>query len=380
MHSPQTNLTETNALASSTVNSDIPSQQAWIDSPRADLYWILSPAWFASLLALILAWFYGGGTDLPPWGWLLLVVGVDVAHVYSTLYRVYFDKQAFHERKNLYIFIPIACWFTGIGLHAIDKMWFWCVLAYLAVFHFVRQQYGFMRIYSRKEIFVSRLARQIDQLAIYSATLYPILYWHTHPRNFYWFLKGDFILGLPPIIHNLALIIYLIGIIAYISKETYYGLKYRYFNIPKNLLIVGTYLAWYIGIVTFNGDLAFTLTNVLAHGIPYMALVWFYHIRKRLNLQGSALKNKQRLRATLAGFVLLLCGIAFVEEAIWDWFVWKEHPQFFGNWANHFNLPTEVLSVIVPLLALPQATHYVLDAFIWKLKGKHENWKHHTLK
>ena len=33
-----------------------------------------------------------------------------------------------------------------------------------------------------------------------------------------------------------------------------------------------------------------------------------------------------------------------------------------------FDPGTFLLALIVPLLALPQATHYVWDAFLWKVK------------
>jgi hypothetical protein len=49
-------------------------------------------------------------------------------------------------------------------------------------------------------------------------------------------------------------------------------LKTSYFNIPKNLIIIGTLSSWFFGIVYFNNDLVFTLLNVVSHGIPYMAL------------------------------------------------------------------------------------------------------------
>ena len=32
-----------------------------------------------------------------------------------------------------------------------------------------------------------------------------------------------------------------------------------------------------------------------------------------------------------------------------------------------------VLALVVPLLALPQATHYLLDAWIWKVRPGNEN-------
>ncbi|MCC6273443.1 MAG: hypothetical protein IT572_08250 [Deltaproteobacteria bacterium] len=34
------------------------------------------------------------------------------------------------------------------------------------------------------------------------------------------------------------------------------------------------------------------------------------------------------------------------------------------------------LAILVPLLALPQATHYVLDGFIWRMRGGDLEWTH----
>src|SRR5258708_38455690 len=68
---------------------------------------------------------------------------------------------------------------------------FWRLLASLAVFHFIRQQYGFLRIYSREEK-APAWARWTDTFTVYYATIYPLLYWHLgEPRNFNWFVDDD---------------------------------------------------------------------------------------------------------------------------------------------------------------------------------------------
>jgi hypothetical protein len=74
-------------------------------------------------------------------------------------------------------------------------------------------------------------------------------------------------------------------------------------------------------------------------------------------------------------FVGLLVLLAFVEEGLWDLFVWREHPGIFAttqwfNWQRNDRL----LSFLVPLLALPQITHYVLDGFIWKVRQDEFKW------
>ena len=82
----------------------------------------------------------------------------------------------------------------GALLYATHPLFFWSALAYVAVFHFVRQQYGFVMIYSRHEKHLPKFCTRLDKAVIYAATIYPLIYWHTHlPREFSWFVEGDFL-------------------------------------------------------------------------------------------------------------------------------------------------------------------------------------------
>jgi hypothetical protein len=305
--------------------------------------------------------------------WVVLIVMIDVAHVYGTLYRTYFNPEEFRNNRPLLIAIPILCYIVGLALHVLDGMLFWRVLAYLAVFHFVRQQYGFMRIYSRKQV-QSRFFRLIDTVAIYTATLYPLVFWHlSSRRNFNWFVDGDFIYSGFSYLLPVFTIAYFIIIGAYVIKEVYVSIQSRSFNLPKNLVMTGTFISWYFGIVYYNGDMAFTTLNVVSHGIPYMGLVWFTE-KKRFSTQKS--KTSIILKLTFSKYgVVCFAGLAilfaYFEEGLWDGFVWREHPsvfQFFQHLPSVTN--AAVLALLVPLLSLPQSTHYVLDGFIWRFKNK----------
>ncbi|RYF92067.1 MAG: hypothetical protein EOO02_25250 [Chitinophagaceae bacterium] len=208
--------------------------------------------------------------------WVLLVLLIDVAHVYSTLYRTYFDPVSYKERKALLLAIPFVGFIVGMLIYSISPLMFWRILAYVAVFHFIRQQYGFLRIYSRREK-QSESSRLIDSVTIYSATIYPIIYWHlSGPKNFNWFVEGDFIYADLPWLRSILGVVFFAILVLYLIKEIFVITKTRHFNIPKNLVVLGTSLSWYFGIVYYNGDLTFTLLNVVSHGIPYMALIWLH--------------------------------------------------------------------------------------------------------
>ncbi len=341
-------------------------KQPWIRNAAFDSIYILLPSFVALIIVALLPNRFKSTDELPVYAWVILVLLIDVAHVYSTLFRTYWNKERFNRYRTLYLIVPVLCYIAGVFLYTMDALMFWRILAYLAVYHFIRQQYGFMRLYSRGENKHS-IPATIDVLAIYAATVYPIIFWHvTAGRNFNWFIEGDFISMDTVIVKNVALYIYLLILSAYIGKEAWMLYTSKRFNIPKNLIIAGTFLTWYFGIVHFNGDMTFTLLNVVSHGIPYMALIWTFN--KSEQAQKSATVYKHKLyRGTVAFFLLSIFLFAYIEEGLWDGMIWKEHGSIFAVFQSLPLLRSkELLALLIPLLSLPQSTHYVLDGFIWK--------------
>lgn len=342
----------------------------WLFSRRVDL-WVFLGSAVVSLLALWVGSLMGVlYDDTPDWAWIPAVLLIDVAHVYSTAFRVYFDKQEFKRRPYLYSIVPLIGFGVGVALYSEGELVFWRSLAYIAVFHFVRQQYGWVALYRAKAGERDRLGKWIDTVAIYAATVYPLIYWHANlPRNFWWFLANDFT-TLPTVMARVAAPLYWLAMLVYLGKAIYLALVKKQFNPGKDIVVVTTALCWYIGIVAFNSDYAFTVTNVIIHGVPYLALI-YWHSRRRLEHlsigEGDG-KNIGMLRLFARGpaaFLILLWLFAYFEELVWDRGVWHDRDWFFGaSW----ELGAWKIA-LVPLLALPQLTHYVLDGFIWRRRG-----------
>src|SRR5947207_2938013 len=149
-----------------------PRHFAWLFSARTDLTVFLGSA-LVSLLALWIGAragvLYG---DTPDWAWVPAVLLIDVAHVWSTVFRVYLDKDEMRRRPVLYWAVPLVGLAIGIALYSEGELVFWRVLAYTAVFHFVRQQYGWVALYRAKAGECDALGRWIDTLAIYAASVY----------------------------------------------------------------------------------------------------------------------------------------------------------------------------------------------------------------
>lgn len=342
-------------------------------SPAEDTIGFVLPVLLPVLLCPILAACGALGGPVTPLGFLLAVVLVDVAHVYATVYRVYTAREL-RRRPWLYTLVPLACYALGVLLYTGGPLRFWRALAYLAIFHFVRQQYGWIALSRRRDPppsspLVRRLDRVLDDGAIYLGTLYPLLYWHTHlPRAFSWFIDGDLAAGVPRWLLGVATPIYAAVGALWLGRYVQRGLTTRTWNVPKAAVMLGTWATWYVGIVAYNSDLAFTLCNVLPHGIPYLVLVFRYRRNEQAALDPTAPSPAGRaagrvLRAALL-FYLPLLAAAWLEEAIWDRLVWHEHSVLFPFATAR--LTEAALLFLVPLLSLPQATHYALDAWIWR--------------
>ncbi|MES2558853.1 MAG: hypothetical protein V4590_03890 [Bacteroidota bacterium] len=345
--------------------------QAWIYSTVSDGIFIIAPPFVSLAIIFLFPSLFQNGEGMSTISWVVLVLMIDVAHVYSTLFRTYLDRQEFAAQRSLFVGIPLISFVVAVLLYAIEPMYFWRVLAYLAVFHFIRQQYGFMRIYSRKEN-QQRAGQTIDTITIYAATLYPIVYWHmSSPRNFNWFIEGDFYTVTAAGATGYVSLLYLFVLAVYMVKELRFMKRTKYFNIPRNLLILGTALSWFVGIVYLNGDLSFTLLNVVSHGIPYMFLIWVYG-KKKSEQEAAPKDGVQRTIYSRFGwlfFILIILGFAYFEEGLWDVLVWREHVSVFPvlKWLPAMGEQT-LLTLIVPLLSLPQITHYIIDGYIWKLR------------
>lgn len=345
----------------------------WIATARFDLAFILGPPIAAVLLVLSLPALRT--PEVPLWGWIVFIVFIDVAHVWSSLYRTYLDPDEFRRRRPLYLAVPFLAWIAGAILHSFGPVVFWRALAYLAVFHFVRQQYGLVMVYRHRTGERSRTEACIDKIAIYAAMLYPLLFWHSDPsRRFVWFTEGDF-LSFPSWTAAAGLLLYTGALLLFSVCQIRRAIAGSPLNWGKIGIVYSTAAIWTVGIVHCNSDFAFTITNVVAHGVPYFALVWLYGNRKWKH--DRSWRGWIHRPAAAGGFVGLLLALAYLEEGLWDWGIWREHAAAYGGLLPPIDLPDTLVNLLVPLLALPQATHYLLDAWIWKFDGSNPGLRYY---
>ena len=334
----------------------------WLVSPAYDLGWFALPSGLALLVAL------GLGLSLEPAEddslalWIVGVLLVDVAHVWASLYRTYLDPEARRLHASLLRSTPLVVFALAFISHALAPRLFWGALAYVAVFHFIKQQEGFCALYLRLGEEGAR-DRLLTRAAVWASTAGPVLWWHGQlPRRFAWFMAEDFIAGLPELLGSVALWLQLPILLAFLMRR--FQLRERAHPMVA-LLVALTAASWNLGIVAFNDGRVFTITNVFIHGVPYMALVWISGGRERVRAGLARLAAPVPLALVGLAFYALLALLALGEEALWDRLVWHEHAELFGH--GTLSLDSFGVALAVALLSVPQATHYVLDRYIWRV-------------
>ena len=323
----------------------------WLVSRKFDIALVAGPL---AVAFLALLFWQRLGIGEPLWAYLLFFVSFDVAHVWATGFLTYFDKAAFAERRLLFT-APIFLFFVlAAAVHFVSETWFWTAIAYFAIFHFVRQQYGFIAIY--RVLAGEKEGALLDKIAIYTGAIGPVLLWHAEPRGqFDWWQNGErFLFHLPTSANVLIYIIMAVVFVFWLAKQR------RPVNLGKMLWMVGTWVSWYVGLRYADNLLVSAAFLNLFHGLPFLVLVW---------LRGQERARMHPQRKISAWFQPgkwiyyygVLVALAAAEELLWDGLVWH---SYLG--AIDLTLSHSAKALLVALLVTPQLVHYFLDGVLWK--------------
>src|SRR5215213_6399040 len=143
----------------------------WIISGREDLVWFIGSV--ASSYALF-ALYVGGILPLVPMvaAWAILI---DAPHVFGTFSRTYFDRTERLARKRLLwgslLFFVIGPVMVLLRLGLV----FFFLAALWAYYHLVKQHYGFMVLYKKKNNDLLRADNFLDRAFLLLAFTYPFV-------------------------------------------------------------------------------------------------------------------------------------------------------------------------------------------------------------
>src|SRR5437764_4551879 len=246
----------------------------WIINAREDLIWFIGSV-ASSYLLLIL--YVTGIVPLIPMvaGWAILI---DAPHVFGTLSRTYFDKSEWRTRKRLmlgslvFFIIGPAMVLLGLGFT------FFFVAALWAYYHLVKQHYGFMVLYKKKNHDLAPIDNALDRLLLLFAFNYP----------FVAFIANDSsaMARVPPVLRggvNLVALLLLIGTIVlgigWLVRQVQRVVLRQPLNVPKYLLLAAAIPMHWIALLTPMPAKPIALVAILTiyHNLQYHRLIWFHN-------------------------------------------------------------------------------------------------------
>lgn len=378
----------------------------WIINRRMDLSWFIG----GGLAGYALFFMHAGlGWDMVGI-WFLWVVLLDSPHFFGTISRTYLDKQEFRQRKRLLTWSLL--WFAagplmlvlsyglhelGVGAYELPWSIFLIFFGLWAYWHVVRQHYGFMRLYQKKNGDADPIDARLDSWLLYSGLLLPFLVFIIrHPEARVQFGFPEMVAAYPPLPADsrllapfsvdyltalawehwiVAVCASVIGTLVIIFmlrqvSRVYAGEKV---NGPKVLFLLAVvplhiYVCFSDAVLS-AGLLAFAAFVTIFHDIQYHAIIWFHHRnryhregvdKKKFGLAPKISKNLGTYFGCAIFFALVfrLLGCTFDVHPGCVPFVITSDIELFGG------IHTDALLKGF-LLGFP-LHHYFVDQFIWK--------------
>lgn len=338
-------------------------KEASIFSPAVDLWAFVFPVALSWGVVAILGSILGWDATVPAAMFFLGIALVDGSHVWTTFYRTHLDSEEWGRRKKLYTKVMLGCLGVSVALSVLPtRIWFLRFLTYFAMYHFLRQQFGWVAMASRKAGDSPQRFR-LDKVAIYIVSGFPLLWIHTLPTA-YWFSPGDLI-RVPSAIGSIGHYFFFAALSVSVGLEIADWWKGRGLNLPKLYVFGGTALTWYLAWFWLMTPVSFYFNLVLIHGIPYYFLMYRYGRERWKNASAKTtipwsarvFRASSFLPFYLAP-VMVAAGWHFLKASgVYYWLV-ENLGQRFGYGLYYY--------AILPVWALAQLSHYALDGFIWR--------------
>ncbi len=345
--------------------------QPWVHSWYADSL----AFFFVPILFILLAVF-----KLPPFTGLdektfqfiiILVLFVDWAHIFAQYHRIFCNPLEEKKLKLVYpisylLAIPVVAIIVGfLSPPFVDTL-----LVYFVIFHFIKQQFGFIKIYSKTDGPKTKLVSRMDDLFVYLSMFTPVVYWHTKSFDYNYKWVSMFIKS--PVFNWILwpmLVAYFLTFIFYIKNEFARTKTNNQFNIPKNIAILVAMLSWGIVSILSDSKLLIIFTVTFTHDVSYTFYVWFvgrrdeHILKKRVNwFSWWSVPGFFIYFAVLILFshVIFVVHLEMTMDHNWDYYI-------YGKFFNSISKAEGFwLNIGWSLFFATQAHHYFIDRFLWK--------------
>ena len=246
----------------------------WIISAQDDLFWFIGSV-VSSYLLLFL--YVKGILPLVVMvaAWAILI---DAPHVFGTFSRTYFDRTERQNRPRLlwgsllfFVVGPLMVW-IGAGFV------FFFVAALWAYYHLVKQHYGFMVLYKKKNGDLAKVDNALDRLLLLFAFNYPFAEFIAR--------DPDAMSRVPTLLRGgvngfskLLLIGTVLLAVVWLGRQIQRAIAGDALNVPKYLLLAAAIPMHWIVLLTPMPHKPIAIVAILTiyHNLQYHRLIWFHN-------------------------------------------------------------------------------------------------------
>jgi len=326
----------------------------WIISARDDMVWFIGSV-VSSYLLLFL--YVRGIVPLIPMVafWAILI---DAPHVFGTFSRTYFDRTERHNRARLLwgslLFFAIGPVLVLAGFGFV----FLFVAALWAYYHLVKQHYGFMVLYKKKNGDLARVDNVLDRAFLLFAFNYPFVEFIARDpeamKRVPALLRGG-VNGFA----KLLLAGTILSFIIWLGRQVHRAIAGEPLNVPKYLLLAAAIPMHWIVLLTPMPHKPIAIVAILTiyHNFQYHRLIWF-HNQKYTNARekyGAAELISRKLPFYIAFGILF--GI-----------IYQGPRQILGYFGLQSAAPSLTVQLGISILWGYAFIHYYLDSKIWRVR------------
>jgi uncharacterized membrane protein len=320
----------------------------WIISARDDVIWFIGSV-VSSYALLVL--YVSGLVPLVPMvaAWAILI---DAPHVFGTFSRTYFDRT---ERKNRARLLWGSLLFFAIGpvlVLAGAGLVFFFVAALWAYYHLVKQHYGFMVLYKKKNGDLARVDNVLDRGLLLFAFNYPFVEFIARDPEAMVrvpaLLRGG-VNGFAKLLLAGTILIFVV----WIGRQVQRAIAGEPLNVPKYLLLAAAIPMHWIVLLTPMPHKPIAIVAILTiyHNFQYHRLIWFHNQKyKSREKYGAAELISRRVLFYMAFGILF--GI-----------IYQGPRQLLNNLGQ-----STVTYVGIAFLWGYAFIHYYLDSKIWRVR------------
>lgn len=321
----------------------------WIISARDDVIWFIGSVLSSYLLLFLYVW---GIVPLLPMVALWAIL-IDAPHVFGTFSRTYFDRA---ERKNRARLLWGSLLFFAIGpvmVLAGAGFVFLFVAALWAYYHLVKQHYGFMVLYKKKNGDLARVDNVLDRLLLLFAFNYPFVEFIARDPEAMAHVPA-LLRGWANGFAKLLLAGTILISVIWLGRQIQRAIVGEPLNVPKYLLLAAAIPMHWIVLLTPMPHKPIAIVAILTiyHNFQYHRLIWFHN-------QKYANKREKHGAAEIISRRVLF----YVAFGVLFGVIYQGPRQLLNNLGHSL-----AVQLGISFLWGYAFIHYYLDSKIWRVR------------